>query len=225
MKSVIFVLAALSSATAASARAPKPYYAHGTEPFWGLSITTRLMTFTQPGRADLVVRNPGGRPSFNGMRYTTRSMTVDRTRAACNDGMSDRRYADTVTVRARGRIWRGCGGELLPPAQLAGTSWRLTTIDGRAFAQANRAGLRFEDSRLTVNAGCNGLGGDYRVRQGRLIAGPIIGTQMACPPPIMRDEQALSETLSSRPAIRFLPGGRLQLTGGGHSVTASLAAP
>lgn len=222
MKTLILSLAGL--ATAASAAPAQPYRALGTEPFWSLTITKQRIAFREPsGRAGVTVRNPGGRPSFNGMRYVTRQLSVDITRAQCSDGMSDRRFADTVTVTTRRRTWRGCGGEILPPEGLAGTRWRLTAIDGRPFARPERATLSFEAGRLSANAGCNGLGGRYRIEKERLIAGPLMGTKMACEPPVMRNEQALSDTLSGRPAIRYLPGGRLLLTGSGHTVMASRA--
>lgn len=219
MKTLILAFAGL--ATAASAAPAQPYRALGTEPFWSLTITKQRIAFKEPGRrGDVTVRNPGGRPSFNGMRYVTRQLSVDITHAPCSDGMSDRRFADTVTVTTRGRTWRGCGGDILPPEDLAGTRWKLTAIDGRALARPERATLRFEAGRLSASAGCNGLGGNYRVDDNRLIAGPLMGTKMACERQIMRDEQALSNTLSSRPAIRHLSGGRLLLTSGKHSITA-----
>src|SRR3546814_9150381 len=69
---------------------------------------------------------PDARPTFNGRRYETRQMTVDITRTPCSDGMSDRRYPDTVRVTTRRGTARGCGGlsndRPGPGASLAGTS-------------------------------------------------------------------------------------------------------
>src|SRR3546814_11116664 len=78
---------------------------------------------------------PDARPTFNGRRYETRQMTVDITRTPCSDGMSDRRYPDTVRVKTRRGPARGCGGlsndRPGPRATLSGPIWTTAATLGR----------------------------------------------------------------------------------------------
>jgi heat shock protein HslJ len=96
---------------------------------------------------------------------------------------------------------------------LAGTSWRFTSIDG-APPVAERTSLAFGD-RLTVNAGCNGMSGPWRIEDGRLVAGPLIATRMFCEGK-MGQESAVSALLSGNPTVA-VEGDRLTLTASGHS--------
>ena len=95
------------AATGTGPATPTPpteaYMALGTEPGWTLEITPARLAYNGDyGATRIAVANPGARPSFNGERYVTDRLTVDVTHSACSDGMSDRRYRDTVTVTADG---------------------------------------------------------------------------------------------------------------------------
>lgn len=109
------------------------------------------------------------------------------------------------------------GGCIAAPAggssQLEGTRWRFAAIDGAAPVSA--AALTFQPGRLGANVGCNGMGGPWRVESGRLIAGPLIATQMWCEGK-MEQERAVSALLSSAPELT-LSGARMSLKTGGHS--------
>lgn len=94
----------------AAAEQTDGYRAIGTEPFWSLTIGRDVMRLKELDRRPVAVRTPAARPSFDGLRYVTRRMAVDVTRAPCSDGMSDRVYPDTVTVTVGRRTLRGCGG-------------------------------------------------------------------------------------------------------------------
>jgi heat shock protein HslJ len=100
------------------------------------------------------------------------------------------------------------------PAALADTSWRIVRIDG-APPVSPKAALRFEADRLGMTAGCNGLGGTWRLRSGRLIGGPYASTMMYCEG-LMEQERALAALLEARPAV-FLSGDRLVLRSAEHS--------
>jgi heat shock protein HslJ len=85
-------------------------------------------------------------------------------------------------------------------ATLEDTNWQLKqypAADGLVDAQGGaRAMLRFEDGRLTGSAGCNRLLGDFEREGERLhIAPNMASTMMACPPPLMAQEQAVTEAL------------------------------
>jgi heat shock protein HslJ len=70
----------------------------------------------------------------------------------------------------------GCATTAAPPAGLAGTSWRIVTIDGTRAAEGSM--LAFTANSLSASAGCNRLGGAYSVVGGKLTAGPLAATRM-----------------------------------------------
>lgn len=191
---------------------PAAYMALGTEPGWTLEITpSRLNYDGDYGDTKIMVPNPGAKPSFNGERYVTGRLTVDITHAECSDGMSDRRYRDTVTVTADGKTVKGCGGKILPPTELAGTNWSFVSIGGVAVAADRPTSLQFDGNRLSGSAGCNRFSGIYSVDGGTLKAGPLMATEMACPG--MELEQAFFKLMASPVSLTFADDGALILTG------------
>lgn len=194
------------------------YFALGTEPFWSLEITPARLNFHVADGFHLAIANPGARPSFNGERYVAERTSVDVTHSPCSDGMSDRRYADTVTVEAGGRTWRGCGGMVLAPTSLADTRWRIVFIDGVAPVGDRPAEIAFADGRLSGSAGCNRLSGSYNSDGTRFTAGPIAATRMACAPNVTAQEARVTAILGGPLAMRFNDRGRLVLSADGGGV-------
>ena len=194
---------------------PAPsYLALGTEPGWTLEITPGMLNYDGDyGDTEIVVANPGARPSFNGERYVTPRLTVDITHAACSDGMSDRRYRDTVTLTAEGKTVKGCGGGVLPPAELAGTSWTFVSIGGVAVARDRPTSLAFEGAKLSGSAGCNRFSGGYDSKGDTLTAGPLMATEMACPGAGMTQENAFFALMQGPVRLSFPADGTLILTG------------
>ncbi|MEQ7872595.1 hypothetical protein ABDK56_01120 [Sphingomonas sp. ASV193] len=87
-----------------------PYRAAGTEPFWDLTIGGD-MTFTDRGRNIVVsAPTPAPRTGTDSEIWQTPRLVVSVTHQSCSDGMSDKRYPDTVRVSADGRLYKGCGG-------------------------------------------------------------------------------------------------------------------
>jgi heat shock protein HslJ/uncharacterized membrane protein len=89
------------------------YRAIGTEPFWDLEIGRDLI-FTDRGN-NVSVSQPAPQPiqGTAGPIYRTERLEVNITHQQCSDGMSDRRYPDTVDVRVDGRQrYRGCGAPI-----------------------------------------------------------------------------------------------------------------
>ena len=100
--------------------------------------------------------------------------------------------------------------------KLANSAWHVTSIDGRPAASAD-AGLAFAGTRLSANAGCNTIAGSWRAKDGRLLAGNLISTEMYCAAPsLMEQERALATLLAGAPAFR-IDGDSLELRTGGHS--------
>jgi len=85
----------------------------GTEPFWGGEVAGSALTYSTPddpkGTKIAVVRFAGrGGLSFSGsLDGAGFEMTV--TPLDCSDGMSDRRYPFTVTLKIGDDLRNGCG--------------------------------------------------------------------------------------------------------------------
>jgi len=191
---------------------PAAYMALGTEPGWTLEITPSRLNYNGDyGETKIMAPNPGAKPSFNGERYVTDRLTVDITHAQCSDGMSDRRYRDTVTVTADGKTVKGCGGKILPPTELAGTNWSFVSIGAVAVTADRPTALQFDGNRLSGSAGCNRFSGTYSVDGDTLKAGPLMATEMACPG--MELEQAFFKLMATPVSLTFADDGTLILTG------------
>ncbi len=102
------------------------------------------------------------------------------------------------------------GAEPLGPSK-----WQIVTIDGAA-PKSPRAGVEFLPDRISATAGCNGLGGEWSAKDGRLITGPFVSTMMYCDG-LMEQERALGMLFESKPTY-VLSGDRMTLQGGGHTV-------
>ena len=109
----------------------------------------------------------------------------------------------------------GCAGRAVAVGPLQGTQWQFVTIDG-ARAVSEQARLGFLKDAISASAGCNSMGGNWRIEGDRLIAGPLMQTEMYCEGPVWVQEQAVSALLVSAPQFS-LSGARLTLKSSGHS--------
>jgi heat shock protein HslJ len=217
----LLLAAALSFSSPATAQGAEPYRAIGTEPFWSVTIDSGRMVYDDPEGNRVSVRTPVARPSFNGRRYVTRRLTVDITRQQCSDGMSDRVFAETVRVLVDGRSLEGCGGAVSEPSRLANTHWRISRINGLRIGPGPYQ-IEFTEGRLSGQAGCNRLGGSYRLEGDRLTAGPIAATRMACPPRLMAHEAAVLRVLNAPVRVMQPSEHIMVLTGRQGTVTLEL---
>jgi len=193
---------------------PATYMALGTEPGWTLEITPDRLNYDGDyGATKIMVPNPGAKPSMNGRTYVSDRLSVVIKTAPCNDGMSDRRYADTVRVVADGKTLNGCGGRILPPDTLAGSNWTFVSIGGVAVAADRPTSLQFDGNRLSGSAGCNRFSGGYAVDGTKLTAGPLMATEMACPGPAMTQEDTVLKMMAAPVRLTFADDGTLILTG------------
>lgn len=218
--STALALCACTPATPPAPASPPPavptgeaYFALGTEPFWSVEITQSRIAYNNADGVRFAVDNPGARPSFNGERYVADRITVDITHQSCSDGMSNRTYRDTVRATVDGRELRGCGGGVVPPAELNGTRWRIVSIDGRNVIAGRGAELSFADGRVSGSVGCNTLFGPFTSDGRRLTIQQMAGTRMMCEQPLMQQENRLLELARQSLAMRFDARGRLVLTG------------
>lgn len=210
------------AALALSAAQPAPYMAHGTEPFWSLHIAgNRVVYEPADDYGDRIAVTVRPRAIRGGRIYATRRLIVEiRREGRCNDGMSEREYADTVRVRfgPGGRALEGCGGALLAPERLAGTGWGIVAIDGRRIAPTENYQLEFLDGRLSGQAGCNRFSGPYSESGRTLRPGAIMSTRMACPGPRMTHERRMLALLGGPIRYSFQGGETLTLAGSGVTV-------
>ena len=80
-----------------------------------------------------------------------------------------------------------------PPAAadgLLGQAWQLFEIDGGAPVAGSAPSLQFADGRLSGSSGCNRFMGDYTLDRGKgtIRTGQMASTMMACPEPLMQQE-------------------------------------
>jgi heat shock protein HslJ len=193
------------------------YRAVGTEPFWSVTLADGRMRYDDASGARIDVPAPPARPSFNGERHVTERLTLDITHAPCSDGMSDRRYPDTVRVVADGRELKGCGmaGET---NAIEGREWRVNAIGGEAPGGPSPATLTFAEGRVTGTTGCNRLTGGYALDGDRLTMDGVATTRMACPGPAMAQEAAIVAALRGPLTIVRGKDG-VMLTGSAASLT------
>lgn len=100
-------------------------------------------------------------------------------------------------------------------AEPGGSAWTFVAIDGQKPV-SSRTSLTISEGRIGANLGCNGMGGDLKIEQGRLITGPIISTQMYCDG-LMEQERAVAELLQAKPRF-FIEGERMVIHAGEHKV-------
>ncbi len=217
------------AALPATAQAQGEYRASGTEPFWSLTIGARTMRFEAPGRPTVSVPTPRVIHGFAGEIWQTRRIDVNTNHRQCSDGMSDRVYPDTVTVRVDGRTFKGCGGEPRAPAGagVVDGNWRIEALDGRPVLRGSSPVVAFENGRISGSTGCNRFSGSYDFARGRLNTGGVASTKMAC---LDRDrnlqERAILDLLGERLTVSGNRAGKLVLTGArGRTMTLVRARP
>lgn len=103
-----------------------------------------------------------------------------------------------------------------PDSPLANTSWQISSLDGQPPV-SGMGKMDFRRSDIGINIGCNTIGGPWRVEGERLVAGPLMQTEMACDAAIMDQEDVLATLLVATPRMT-LDGDRLTLKSSSHTV-------
>ena len=128
----------------------------------------------------------------------------------------------------------GCGddangsaaGTTEPPTSAPGGlqgAYTSTSVTGHDLVAGSTVTLTFDNGNLTAQAGCNTLGGSYRVTGSTLrVAGDMQSTMMACPPGYAEQDQWLMQFLTSGPTVA-LDGTTLTLTSAGVTMVLSAA--
>lgn len=105
------------------------------------------------------------------------------------------------------------GGPAL--ADLEGRSFWSTSVteDGaeRPLVDGTQIALSFDADSLSASAGCNALGGTYRLDDGILVVGDLAMTEMGCDPERHAQDDFVAGLLTARPRMA-IDGDRLTLT-------------
>ncbi len=109
-------------------------------------------------------------------------------------------------------------------SSLPGKIWVLASLAGKAPLKGTELTSEFTAKRrVSGSAGCNRYTGSYKVSGSTIRILPLATTQMACAPPIQRQETAFLRTLSG--ARRFVvSGGTLTLKSAGGQGLATFKA-
>ena len=109
----------------------------------------------------------------------------------------------------------GATGRTVP--DLDGTSWIATGITehgkSRALVPGSELRVDFTDGSISINAGCNGMGGSYTLSPDAEIGtGTLMGTEMACAQDLMDQDAWLSGTVFASPLSVAVEGKTLTLS-------------
>jgi heat shock protein HslJ len=99
-------------------------------------------------------------------------------------------------------------------ASLEGRTFLSTdVIDGGSIHQVvaqTRIRISFRDGQISLSAGCNSMGGSYKVLNGVLSVADLATTDMACDQPRMAQDEWLAGFITAGPTVR-LDGNTLRL--------------
>ncbi len=89
---------------------------------------------------------------------------------------------------------------------LTGTSWWVEDIDGGGVIDRSKATVEFvEPGRVAGNSSCNRYMGGYEREGEALTFGNLAGTMMACPEPLMAQEQRFHQAMGQVSGWRIDP--------------------
>ncbi len=103
-------------------------------------------------------------------------------------------------------------------ALLAGKTYLSQTVTGITLADGAVVRISFNDGRISVSGGCNGMGADVAFEGDTLTVGPMMSTQMACDQPLMDQDGAVAAFLAADPTAT-VDGDTLTLTSGDVTMT------
>ena len=86
---------------------------------------------------------------------------------------------------------------------LEGRTWKLVELGGSAPVPERDATLEFNEGRIAGTGGCNRIIGSYRTEGTSLAIEPGGMTKMACPEPLMSQDQRFSDALRATHAYRI----------------------
>jgi heat shock protein HslJ len=199
-------LAAWGALVAVPAPAHTPedgYRAQGNEPSWSLTIAKGRMTYTEANKRSVDVATPTPEDDEGILYYTAPGLQVSVMPVACSDRATGRRYEHSVFVDAGRDNRSGCGGALLSPDSLDGTSWKFIEIAGETteltgdLLRDDRYAIDFGADRFSGYTGCNLIRGRYQVREGMMTIDEVGSTGGGCGEPATRRERRAWQILAA----------------------------
>lgn len=116
-------------------------------------------------------------------------------------------------------ICGGCTAINLHPDTLAGTNWRVVTVNGQPTPAAGDYSMRFEgDGGLGARFGCNHMGGSYRLAGSTLTVTNLASTLMGCPEPAASFESRGAAVLGRPMQVAFSSNERMYLSNEAGSI-------
>jgi heat shock protein HslJ len=106
-------------------------------------------------------------------------------------------------------------------ALLAGKAYLSQSTTGITLAPGAVLRISFDDGRISVSGGCNGMGGDVTFDGDAMTVGPMISTMMACDQPLMDQDSAVQAFLTAGTTVA-VDGDTLVLTGTFDGADASI---
>jgi heat shock protein HslJ len=97
-------------------------------------------------------------------------------------------------------------------ALLAGKTYLSQSTTGITLADGAVLRISFDDGRISVSGGCNGMGGDVTFEGDAMTVGLMMSTQMACDQPLMDQDSAVQAFLTAGTTVS-VDGDTLVLTG------------
>lgn len=196
---------------------PMPAFrATGHDPSWLLKGELELMHWTVADKLVSVAvqdRQPLALDQPLRMGSDPDAPVVEVQHAVCHDSATGMPYPYSVQVRADGRRYSGCGGDLHP--MLTGKTWVITALEQGVSAQSplgHDISIRFDgQGRVSGVAACNLFSGIYALTAERLSIGSLATTRRACPGGAMQQEQALLRALETVVRFNVTAAGELTL--------------
>lgn len=192
-----------------------PMRALGQEPPWLLELQAEQMRLTLDyGSTRISSDVPETSVDGSQVRYQADS-EAGRIRAEispglCVDTMSGMTYPYRVRVWLAEQALSGCGGD--PEQLLTAHAWQPVTLAGTPVDGDRTVQFSFDGAGQFAGQGpCNRFGGRYQLTGESLRLDGIYSTRMACPEPLMAQEQALLEALERTHGFRMPDSGELVL--------------
>ncbi len=190
-----------------------PLTARGNEPFWRLDIGADAATLTEPdGTVALTIGEAA--MTAAGLRLTLEpGLAATVTPMVHRDTMTGMPYPYTVTLTRDGAMLTGGGGD--PLALLEGPEWRASIVAGAPLAPDVEVTFAvLPGGRVAGTSACNRYMGQMTLTGEGLAFGPLAGTKMACPGPMMAAERLWLDMLATVTRFDIAADGALVLYAG-----------
>ncbi len=110
------------------------------------------------------------------------------------------------------------GSSSIGATGLEGSSWVLESLGGQAPLESTVVTLNFEANRVNGTDGCNRFTAGYSLDGFNIALGPLAGTLMACPEPIMNQAAQFQAALANARSFRVADGRLTLLDADGNSL-------